>query len=170
MELNYHWIQCKEGYYTKLNRSNVKSIILHSTDGRKGGDIPVLTGQTSRKVSVHWYTTREGEIYHFVQDSDAAYHAGKTIDPSKYDNEYSIGIEQEHFDDNHENWPEVQVRATALVVAYLRQKYKYAIPVKSHASIAAPLGRKVDPVDYPWDDLSKYVAEYMKETIVPKGI
>ena len=166
--LKYYWVKCKEGFYTPANRSTINAIILHSTDGRQGGDIPTLSGQTDRKVSVHWYTTISGDIYHFLQDKDIGFHVGAAIN-KKYTNSGTIGIEQEHFD-GLEKWPDALVKATALVVAYLRQKFGDTVPVKSHAEVAFPQGRKQDPVEYPWKTLSKYVKEYMNETIVPQAV
>ena len=164
--LKYIWIACKEGYYTATKKSRtINAVVLHSTDGRKGGDIPTLTGQTSRRVSVHWYVTRDGTIYHFVEESQIAWQAGKVVS-SKYNNTHTIGIEQEHFD-YKDNWPDVQVKATALIIAHIRKKYG-SIPVKSHAEIST-IG-KVDPANYPWDKLKIFVSEYMKSEITPQAV
>lgn len=134
----------------------VQSIILHSTDGREAGDIATLTGNS---VSVHWYVTRTGEIFHFVDNSDTAFHAGKVIDPI-YSNSASIGIEQEHFDPdpanghpNNENWPDIQVETVAHICAFLMQTQGLDIKdIHSHQFVAAPPGRKQDPVGYPFQE------------------
>lgn len=151
--LYYTWIPCTSSHYTKGRAgAAIESIILHSTDGSKDGDIATLSGKTERLVSVHWYVTRKGEIYHFVQDSDTAWHAGKVRD-EMYDNHHSIGIEQEHYD-YQEEWPAVQIEAAARLIVALRQKHGVDLPVKSHAYVARPAGRKNDPARYPWADLA----------------
>ena len=47
----------------------IQSIIVHSSEGRKAGDIATLTGD---QVSSHWYVTRAAEVFHFVDDADTA--------------------------------------------------------------------------------------------------
>ena len=37
-------------------------------------------------------------------------------------------------------------------IAALEQHHGKQFPVKGHAEIARPVGRKADPVDYPWGD------------------
>lgn len=138
----------------------IKSIVLHSTDGREPGDVATLTGP---KVSVHWYVTRAGKVYHFVQDADTAYHAGKVTDGTRYSNAATLGIEQEHFD-GQEDWPSAQVQMVANLVVFLRQKHGAGLVVVSHAQIASPPGRKVDPVDYPWNDLHNYAEAASQQT------
>ena len=159
--INYTYQQA-HSYRTGRHQS-IQSIILHSTDGREEGDIATLTGQT---VSVHWYITRTGKIYHFVQDKDTAYHAGHTSKP-KWSNDASIGIEQEHFDPgashafpNGEDWPDVQIQVAANLVAALMQRHGI-LDIQSHAAVAFPHGRKQDPHDYPWDKFSRLVHQAM---------
>jgi len=156
-ELRYIWIPAK-AFRARKPEASICALILHSTDGRKAGDIATLTGN---KVSVHWYVTRSGELYHFVQDSDCAFHTG-AVTNKRYGNDYTIGIEQEHFD-GKEDWPDVQVQKVAELVAFERQKYG-PIPILSHAAVAYPKGRKVDPVNYPWDKLSAYFNEAKNAT------
>lgn len=157
--LTYIWQPAVKGDY-KSGRSGqeIKSIILHSTCGTKQGDIATLTGHTDRQVSVHWYVTKTGEIYHFVADQDSAYHAGAVTLP-RYSNSASIGIEQEHLDQTDEAWPDVQIQTVARLVAALKQKHGAALEVQSHAAVAFPAGRKTDPHNYPWDKFSAYEKE-----------
>ena len=72
--LNYKWIPAASTAF-KQGRGgfSVRSIIMHSTEGRCTGDISTLTGHDpGHNVSVHWYITRTGDTYHFVQNSDTA--------------------------------------------------------------------------------------------------
>lgn len=145
--------------YTPGRTRPISSIILHSTDGHEAGDVATLTGP---KVSVHWYVTKDGRYWHFVADADTAYHAGK-VDLPQHSNSGSIGIEQEHMDGS-EAWPDTLVQATANLVEALRQKHGADLPVLSHAAVATPAGRKVDPVAFPWEELSGYVKVASEQT------
>lgn len=138
----------------RRNKS-IKGIVLHSTCGRKLGDIETLTSPAGPVVSCHYYVTRNGEVYQFVKDEDTAFHAGVTFSQN-WSNSTTIGIEQEHLD-GEEDWPNKQIEIVAALIAYLRQTYGN-LKVKSHAEIARPKGRKEDPKDYPWHNLSILVA------------
>jgi N-acetylmuramoyl-L-alanine amidase len=166
LRINYKYIQAKN--YKKFNGPNrsIKSIILHSTDGHEQGDVATLVGGGEHGVSVHWYVTKDGRYYHFVQDNDIAYHAG-VVDSPEHSNTYSLGIEQEHLD-GEETWPDAQIKATAALVAFLYQHHNLtdlACPVLSHASVAFPKGRKEDPLNFPWTSFSTYFHTYMNGPI-----
>ena len=159
--LEYHFQQARA--YKPGRALPIQSLILHSTDGRKAGDIATLTGDS---VSVHWYVTRAGEIFHFVADADTAFHVGKPTDP-KFSNAASIGIEQEHFDPDpqngkphNEDWPDVQVHTVATLCAFVFQQFGLAQDaIHSHAQVAFPPGRKQDPFGYPFDTLFGLIQE-----------
>jgi len=148
--LDYIWRPAITGAFTPGRKGHaIQSIILHSSCGRKAGDIPTLTGHDhTHLVSSHWYVDKGGLIYHFVQNSDTAYHAGVVCDP-KYSNSSSLGIEQEHLD-GQETWPNQQVQATARLCVALHQKYGN-IEIAHHSAVACPPGRKTDPVAFPSD-------------------
>lgn len=149
------WIPAKA--YRKGRTRDIASIMLHSTDGRQDSDIAELT--TKRDKSIHYYVTRSGHIYQFVQESDTAFHAGR-VSKSFYSNAATIGIEMEHFD-GREDWPAQQVNAVAHLVAWIRER-RGDLPVVSHAAAAAPPGRKQDPLSFRWGLLSHYVQEWEK--------
>ena len=143
----------------------IRNIILHSSDGRKAGDLATLSGE---KVSAHWYVTRAGEIFHLVDDEDTAFHAGDVTKPRFFSNAATIGIEQEHFDPDpkagrphNEDWPERQIETVAELVAFLLQEHGLNSPddIKTHAEVAAPPGRKQDPFGYPFDHFFSLVAD-----------
>jgi N-acetyl-anhydromuramyl-L-alanine amidase AmpD len=148
----------------------VQSIIVHSSEGRKAGDIATLTGNA---VSSHWYVTRAAEVFHFVDDADTAFHAGRVND-SKFSNSASIGIEQEHFDPDPkrhlpdgEDWPDAQIQTVANLCAFLFQKHSLSkSSIKSHAEVAFPKGRKRDPFKYPFEKLFQLIDEAMNDTVI----
>ncbi len=155
--IQYRYKQAQS--YTLGRKLAIDAIILHSSDGHEEGDVATLTG-TDPAVSSHWYVTKDGRYWHFVQDSDTAYHAG-VVDDVLHSNAATIGIEQEHID-GAEEWPDALVRATANLIAFLRQRHGPHLSVLSHASVARPVGRKVDPKDYPWGDLHTYTVHAMQ--------
>jgi len=151
--IRYHWIPAK--YFSKRT-GPIQSIILHATEGTKAGDIPTLVGGDGRKVSVHWYVTREGDFYHFVQDADIANHAG-AVNQDAASNAHSIGIEQE-YRAGVDTWTNVQIQSCANLVAFLMQKHG-GLKIFSHAEVAAPKGRKSDPENYPWNKFHALLQE-----------
>lgn len=163
--LKYKWVPAKS--YTPGRTHPISSIILHSTDGGMPGCLDTLTG-TSPAVSAHWLVDRDGTLYHLVDDSNTAYHAGIVDNPSVHGNGATVGVEQEHID-GEEPWPEALVEKTAQLVAALRQRHG-SLPVLSHASVATftmskhDYGRKSDPREFPFDKLHNLVAAAMKET------
>jgi N-acetylmuramoyl-L-alanine amidase-like protein len=113
----------KKGRTLDGEPARIRNIVLHSSDGRESGDLATLTGDD---VSAHWYVTRDGRIFHLVNDEDTAFHAGKVFKPQFFSNAATIGIEQEHFDPDpregqpdNENWPDIQVETVAQVTAFL---------------------------------------------------
>ena len=143
-------------------RLRIRNIVLHSSDGRKGGDLDTLTGP---KVSAHWYVTRAGEVFHLVNDEDTAFHAGEVFKPNFFSNDATIGIEQEHFDPEkgrkNEDWPDVQIETVAQLTTFLLQQHGLNSPddIKTHARIAKPEGRKQDPFGYPFEKFHGLIEE-----------
>ena len=141
-----------KGSYTsgRGGDGQVHGIILHASDGDEKSGIQTLTGHDpDHQVSAHYFVTKDGRIYNFVNDSDTAFQAGKTYGPrAQYNNASTIGIEQEHVD-GKEAWAPAQVAATAKLVAYLKGKYNLSDDdIMGHSDVAP--GRKIDPYNYPW--------------------
>jgi N-acetyl-anhydromuramyl-L-alanine amidase AmpD len=146
-------------YNSRPSGGSIGVVILHSTgdpaNASVGGAISWLTNPAS-KVSSHFVVDRAGKIWQLVSCAKRAWHAGVSEFRGRQDvNDFSVGIEQEHLD-GVEDWPEVQVRATGLLVARIRHKYGDTMPIASNAAVAPSEG-KVDPRGYPWHLFSKYV-------------
>jgi N-acetylmuramoyl-L-alanine amidase len=123
-------------------------VVLHSTGGWFAGAVSWLRNRRS-KVSAHFVVSRKGQVEKLVPLSDVAYHAGRAEWRGRGDvNAVSIGIEMEHFD-GRQDWPPAQVQAVAWLVATLQRAYP-GVAVTSHAEVARPRGRKVDPQAFPW--------------------
>jgi hypothetical protein len=158
----------KKGRTLDGEPARIRNIVLHSSDGRESGDLETLT---HGDVSAHWYVTRDGRIFHLVNDQDTAFHAGKVFKPLFFSNAATIGIEQEHFDpDPHggrpdnENWPDIQVETVAQLTAFLLEQHGLISPddIKTHAQIAFPKGRKQDPFGYPFEKFFPLVDDNLK--------
>ena len=130
------------------------AVILHSGDGSRAGDLATLTQSTD--VSAHYYVTRETTVYQLVHEDEQAFHAGK-VRRADWANSRTIGIETEHRD-GIDDWPDSQVVEIAILVFNIRRRYGH-VPVLSHARVAAPPGRKVDPLDFPWLSMAAVVAQ-----------
>jgi len=148
----------EQGFRQGRGKNQIQGIVLHSSDGTEKSDVRTLRGNDPQhQVSAHYYVTRDGRIYQFVNDQDTAWHAGETIDNSRYGNSATLGIEQEHID-GKQDWPKAQVQASAALVASLRAKYNLGQDqIYAHSQIAPE--RKQDPVNYPWGDFNQYVIQ-----------
>jgi N-acetyl-anhydromuramyl-L-alanine amidase AmpD len=148
----------EQGFSQGRGKNQIQGIVLHSSDGTEKSDVQTLRGNDPQhRVSAHYYVTRDGRIYQFVNDQDTAWHAGETINNSRYGNSATLGIEQEHID-GKQDWPKAQVQASAALVASLRAKYNLGQDqIYAHSQIAPE--RKQDPVNYPWGDFNQYVIQ-----------
>src|SRR6266511_193976 len=135
--------------------SNIEMIVIHSTEGTRSSDIPILLGHTSRRVSAHYYVQRDGKVFQFVPDNQAAWHAGASTwlgHGADWIQKHSIGIEMENLNSglvNRQSYPEVQFNAAVELTRSLIQKYgidrSYLV---RHKDIAP--GRKADPAYFDW--------------------
>jgi N-acetylmuramoyl-L-alanine amidase len=126
--------------------AKVDTIIIHHTAGSLMGDLRWLCSPES-KVSAHYVISRAGEVFRLVDDSRAAWHAGRSswnyygVDVGGLSiNRRSIGIELEGSGD----FSVKQLTALYLLVTGLMLQYH--IPaglVLGHKEIAP--GRKTDP-------------------------
>ena len=146
-------------------------IVLHST-GAAGatafqGAISWLRNPDS-KASAHYVVNRDGAMVQLVQTADIAWHAGVAKWKNYINvNKISIGIEQVHLD-GVGDWPDTQIQAVAALCALLCRKW--GIPtdnlhIVSHASVARPVGRKVDPRAYPFDKFFAFLKIEMAKGI-----
>lgn len=128
--------------------SAISAIVVHTTGGSALSGLRWLTNPQSR-VSAHYVIDRAGHIFQLVNDDQAAWHAGRSaLGGVGNVNDVSLGIELAHA--TGEDYPPAQIAAlTDLCRAKIAQ---YQIPVDrvvSHRAVALPMGRKVDPNDWP---------------------
>jgi N-acetylmuramoyl-L-alanine amidase len=142
-----------------------KYIVLHSTGGGFAGAVSWLMNALSpTKASAHFVVSRKGEIRQLVSIHRVAFHAGKAYYMGHSDmNGCSIGIEMEHYD-GKQDWPTVQLQVVTDLCAVLGLKFKLNVgDIVSHAGIAMPRGRKIDPYMFPWEDFrTRYMGAVSK--------
>lgn len=134
--------------YTVTRGRRIDMLVLHASGGVFNGDLPTLRGMDpKRRVSSHYYVTRQGAIYQLVQDADIAWHAGASTYQGEWDcNRFSIGVEMENLENGFQEYTPPQLDAVHWLC--IRKVEQYRIPFMrfvSHAMIAVPAGRKVDP-------------------------
>jgi N-acetylmuramoyl-L-alanine amidase len=134
-------------------------LVLHSTECGFGVAQRWLCARES-EVSAHFLVARDGRIVQLVPLERTAWHAGVSRWRNRERvNGFSIGIEMEHLD-GIQDWPARQVAAVAALCRVLMARYRIPVDaIVSHAEIARPLGRKVDPVGFPWARLRELVGE-----------
>jgi N-acetyl-anhydromuramyl-L-alanine amidase AmpD len=150
----------------------VRFIVMHDTVGTFPGDINFLTSRESG-VSCDFYVRRNGDLFQLNSDltGTKTFHAGV----SSYQgfsnlNEQSLGIEQEHSLSAGGDWPDAQVEASAHLVAWLVQEFNLDLdthPIVSHAQVAKPAGRKIDPRSFPWADFMNRVQRFLNGENIP---
>ena len=157
------------GYDLRELSPQAFTIIIHSTNGRKGSSFTAELNYllNSGEVSAHYLIGKTGQIVQFFDDIPRirAWHVG-TVSSPRFDNNYTIGIET-HFSPGEENTPGMEEALTWLV-RELHAQYKI-IGVEAHRDVAVyasgprkgQLGRKVDPSQYTKDEFEQW-----KERIV----
>ncbi len=132
-----------------------KCLVLHSTCASYNSARRWLCDPVS-KVSAHFLVARDGGVTQLVRLADVAWHAGVSFWRGQSGvNRFSIGIEMEHLDGT-QDWPAAQLHAVAALCRVLLARYTLpADAIVSHAEIARPKGRKVDPVEFPWEAFRK---------------
>jgi N-acetyl-anhydromuramyl-L-alanine amidase AmpD len=147
-------------------------IVVHSTAGRRGGDIPTLAGKTGRVVSAHYYIQKDGLEIQFVEDHREAWHAGQSSwagFPSRWGslNWRSIGIELENLNTGKDPYPEYQIETCAARIRQLCQKWDIPMNRKhivGHYEVSP--GRKTDPRGLDLDDLVRRVNRWQPPEVV----
>ncbi|CAN5507209.1 hypothetical protein BH11ARM2_BH11ARM2_12390 [soil metagenome] len=111
--------------------------------------------RTASEVSAHYTVGRDGSYVMQVRTQDRAWHAGVSFGPDGRSNvnHYSIGIEMVNLNDGKDPWPDDQIQTLKWIIAGLKRRYPIRQLV-SHEYIARPVGRKNDPVAFPWEKLT----------------
>lgn len=129
----------------------VDTVVIHSTADPSAESAATWFHTTKSQVSAHYIIGRDGSIYQCVSTFKRAWHAGASRDflDRRNLNNFSIGIELVNLDTGTDPYPVAQTTA----LKHLIEALEYRFPLKyitSHAYIALPAGRKVDPNGFPW--------------------
>ena len=142
----------------KRSLNSIKLIVIHYTGMQSARESMKRLSDNKSKVSSHFIIHRNGKIFRLVQDSQIAWHAGKSSwRKFRNLNKNSIGIElvNKGHEFGYENFKKKQLMILIRIVKTLIKKYKIKkINVVGHSDIA-PL-RKLDPGErFPWKILAK---------------
>lgn len=152
------WLRNDPEYKYNTRTGQIKYIIMHSTGGIDSRDWlskwnKKVPASDQNDVSIHYLVQRDGRVYKVIPEQHRAWHAGVGVMPDgeRDPNSWSLGIELEHL--NEPSYTDAQLDSAAELVAALMAQYGITGEhVVSHASVALPPGRKIDPVNFDWGD------------------
>lgn len=147
------WIQSPNFNHRPVG-TDIDTIVLHATV------IPTLEATTeafqraASQVSAHFTVGKDGSYIQNVDTFERAWHAGVSVDVAGRHNvnDFSIGIEMVNLDDGKDPWPDAQVQVVHNIIKGLMRRF-HIKQIVSHEFIALPVGRKPDPVGFPWEKL-----------------
>jgi len=142
----------------KRSKSSIKAIVIHYTGMQSERESLLRLCNPRSKVSSHFLISQNGRVYRLVQDSQIAWHAGKSC-WGKYKNlnKNSIGIElvNKGHRFGYTNFKKKQLLSLIKICKTLIKKYKIKKRnIVGHSDIAP--SRKIDPGEkFPWKRLAK---------------
>ena len=108
-----------------------EAVVIHTMDGTLVGTDSWFANTTSQ-VSAHYGIGKNGEVHQYVQESDAAWHAGrvdapvwKPIKSNINPNLYTIGIEHEGKPDDV--WTDAMKQSSATLIREICQRWQIPI-------------------------------------------
>ncbi len=142
----------------KRSLKSIKVIVLHYTGMQSGRESIIRLCNPKSKVSCHLVINQTGKLYRLVEDTQVAWHAGKSCWGNyKNLNKNSIGIElvNKGHRFGYTNFTKKQIFSLINICSFLMKKYKIKKKnIVGHSDIA-PL-RKIDPGEkFSWKLLSK---------------
>ena len=141
----------------------VDTIVLHADGSRVISGTLNWIRNPAAKVSYHYVVGRLGHIYECVQTTKRAWHAGVSAYHGRPDcNDYSVGVCFSN-DQRGELFTDQALAAGARLCSWLMLRHP-AITldrITTHAAVALPPGRKVDPG--PLFDLPAFLERVRRE-------
>jgi N-acetyl-anhydromuramyl-L-alanine amidase AmpD len=136
----------------RVGNVDIDTIVLHHTAGPTLGGTVNWFKDTKSQVSAHFVVGKDGSIVQMVNQFERAWHAGASVDGfgRKDVNSRSIGIEIVNVGDGKDPYTEPQLRALDNLVEVIFHWHRIK-QITSHEYIAEPQGRKVDPINVPWE-------------------
>lgn len=109
-----------------------EAIVIHIMDGSLTGTDSWFNDPRS-EVSAHYGVGKNGEVHHYVRETDTAFHAGTVVRPTWpllkrgiNPNFYTIGIEHEGFGERGQAWPKAMLDASLDLVREIAQRWRIA--------------------------------------------
>lgn len=143
--------------FSSRHDAAISMLVLHATVGSGPASLAWLCNPQPNtpdaRVSSHFLIYKTGYTYQLVDESNAAWHAGKSawrgLDSAQIQ-AHSIGIELENDNTGHDPYPPAQLDALLAVCRPLVDRYYIDMSmVVRHLDIATPPGRKTDPAGFP---------------------
>ena len=133
----------------------IDTIVVHHTANDSLEGTTKWFNTPESQVSAHFTIGKDGSIVQHVSTWKRAWHAGVSKDSEGRENvnNFSVGIELVNIGDGKNPYPEEQVNALYFLIEALKRRH----PLKwitSHKLVAQPSGRKIDPIDFPWQKLA----------------
>jgi N-acetyl-anhydromuramoyl-L-alanine amidase len=133
---------------SKTLRDTTNNVIVIHNDGSSMDARTTYNVLRRRRLSYHYFISRDGRIYQFVDPKYVAKHAGISLfDGLPSWNSFSIGICLQGR--NNTQYTDKQYASLQLLVNQLHQRYPDSKGKRlyTHSQIAFPWGRKHDPGD-----------------------
>lgn len=149
-------------YGGRMPLGDPSGVVLHHTGSTsEAGDEQWLSTFHDNPVSCNQLVKRNGTIIQIVANDTVAYHAGVSLLNGRVDcNGWCIGIEICNKGNGVEKFTDAQYEAVAQTVAYNCARFHIGDSyVASHAKVALPPGRKVDPLGWDFSRMWKRIAE-----------
>jgi len=124
--------------------TTINYIILHADQG--GNESSVFSFLRKRKDSYHYYITRSGKIYKWLDPKYKANHAGVSMWNGTFRmNDKSIGICLQN--KIPQQYTSEQYKSLVWLILQLYDRFPDSrdLPVLGHSDVAIPRGRKSDP-------------------------
>ncbi|MBX3095698.1 MAG: N-acetylmuramoyl-L-alanine amidase [Fimbriimonadaceae bacterium] len=139
------------------NNTTVDTIVLHHTANDSVWATTKWFQNPTSRVSAHFTVGKDGSIAQHVSTEMTAWHAGVSQDGKgrRAVNRYSIGIELVNRGDGSDPWTPAQLKATILLIGALLRDFPIR-QIVSHEFVARPVGRKNDPINFPWNTLTHF--------------
>jgi N-acetyl-anhydromuramyl-L-alanine amidase AmpD len=132
--------------------------LAHTTEGR--GALEWLqrgSAKAGRPASADFYIERSGQRYALIPKGQAAYHAGVSVaylQGRRFANDavsaLLIGVELERAGEDYVTYEQYDSFAELLTLLSVDYSWRWPYTVLGHYSVARPLGRRSDPVNFDW--------------------
>ena len=156
-------------YSRKDIRDTTKNYIVLHNDGSNNDEASIYKTLRERRLGYHYFISRAGKIYQFIDPKYVASHAGTSSYNGLYKwNKFSIAICLQGTSIMKYSQSQYKSLRNLLDVLYLRYPESKDLPLLGHSDIAYPRGRKDDPGPF-FDSTLLYLTEpFYDPTIFPR--